>query len=312
MNKKIVTIGGRQYDALTGLALDETNQSRPPISDVKPSVIHHSQKIHHSLQKSQTLNRKVVKKEPAYQHKVTHHGQHRITRFAPITPVAQSTQIHHNVANIAPQPHPLVQHAHRKMDISTKQIHPITPKSAQVIKQEAIHQALNQPSVLHTAVTKNHTKRSKGPRFASLASAGFALLLLGGYFTYINMPNLSVRVAAVQAGINASYPSYKPDGYSLAGPVAYNDGEVELKFASNAGPQKFTITQMRSTWDSTAVKENYINSAWGGDYTTFAEHGLTVYIHDSDAVWVNGGIRYTISGDAPLSSSQIRSIASSL
>ena len=38
------------------------------------------------------------------------------------------------------------------------------------------------------------------------------------------MPTLSVRVAASQAGIDASYPSYRPDGYALNGPVTYGDG----------------------------------------------------------------------------------------
>jgi hypothetical protein len=204
--------------------------------------------------------------------------------------------------------HPIAQTIQRKVAAS-KNIQPLAPKPSHIIKQEALRDALaNSPSP-HAA---KDIKRKKSPRLLSLASGAFALLLLGGYFTYLNMPNLSVRVAAVQSGINANYPSYQPDGYRLSGPVAYNDGEVNLKFASNAGPQNFTLSQVRSTWDSSAVQENYITPKWGSDYTTFAEHGLTIYTHDSDAVWVNGGIRYTIDGDAPLSASQIRSIATSL
>lgn len=136
--------------------------------------------------------------------------------------------------------------------------------------------------------------------------------MLGGYFSYISMPNLSVRVAAAQAGIDASYPSYRPDGYRLNGPVSYADGEVSLKFAANAGPQNFTITQARTTWDSSAIQENIVTPKWGSDYTSYAENGLTIYTHDNQAVWVNGGIRYSIEGDAPLSAAQIRNIATSM
>jgi hypothetical protein len=138
-----------------------------------------------------------------------------------------------------------------------------------------------------------------------------ATLLLAGYFTYINLPNLSVRVAAAQAGIDASYPEYRPDGYRLTA-VNYNKGSVSLKFAANAGPQSYTITQQQTAWDSTAVKENYVTPNWGNDVVPYAERGLTIYAHEGNAAWVNGGIFYTISGDAPLSASQVRSIATNL
>ena len=126
------------------------------------------------------------------------------------------------------------------------------------------------------------------------------------------MPNLSVRVAAAQAGIDATYPSYRPDGYKLNGPVAYNQGEVSMKFAANAGPQDFTIVQSKTNWDSSAAKENYVKPKWGDNVMQYTEHGLTIYAHDGDAAWVNNGILYTIDGDAPLSASQIRGIATSM
>jgi hypothetical protein len=150
-------------------------------------------------------------------------------------------------------------------------------------------------------------------RRLSIASASLALFLLGGYFTYLNMPNLSVRVAAAQAGIDASYPSYRPDGYSLNGPVAYDQGEVHMTFAANAGgASNFTITQEETGWDSTAVKENLVQKEWGDNMMQYTEHGLTIYARNSEAVWVNGGILYKITGSAPLSASQIRGIATSM
>lgn len=126
------------------------------------------------------------------------------------------------------------------------------------------------------------------------------------------MPSLSVRVAAAQAGVNASYPSYHPDGYSLNGPVAYSQGEVNMKFASTTGPQNFTIGQSKSNWDSTALLQDYVKQHAGDNYITYDDHGLTIYTYESNAAWVNDGILYTITGDAPLSSDQIRQIAASM
>ncbi|MNH34248.1 hypothetical protein D3C79_948280 [compost metagenome] len=121
-----------------------------------------------------------------------------------------------------------------------------------------------------------------------------------------------MRVAAAQAGIDASYPEYHPDGYSLNGAVAYKEGEVSMKFAANGGPQNFTITQTKSSYDSEAVLDNYVKPKVGENYIPFTERGLKIYAYGGNAAWVNGGILYTISGDAPLSNSQIGNIAKSL
>lgn len=164
----------------------------------------------------------------------------------------------------------------------------------------------------HAASHKQVKQQRRLPRIMSVASASLALLLLGGYFTYLNMPSLSVRVAAAQAGVNASYPSYHPDGYSLNGPVAYTQGQVNMKFASNSGPQNFTVTQSKTSWDSSAVLDNYIKEKAGDNYITYDEHGLTIYTYGGNAAWVNGGVLYTITGDAPLSGDQIRHIATSM
>lgn len=182
-------------------------------------------------------------------------------------------------------------------------------KPSAILKKEAIDAALDKAPRHNSTNTVKHPKRSS--RFAGFASAALALLLLTGYLTYINLPNLSVRVAASQAGIDANYPGYHPDGYRLAG-VNYDKGTVSLKFAANAGPQNFTITQQQTAWDSTAVKENFVKTNWGDNVIPYSERGLTIYSHEGNAAWVNGGILYTITGDAPLSPSQVRSIATSL
>lgn len=164
----------------------------------------------------------------------------------------------------------------------------------------------------HAKSTRVRRLFKRNPRFANIATASLAILLLGGYLTYINLPNLSVRVAAARAGINATYPEYKPDGYSFSGPVAYDAGEVTLAFTSNSNKdQAYRIRERASTWDSQAVLDNLVTKE-SGTYLTYSERGLTVYTYGQKAAWVNGGILYTLDGKAPLSSEQILKIASSM
>lgn len=149
-------------------------------------------------------------------------------------------------------------------------------------------------------------------RRLSIAGAMVALLAFGGYLTYHNMPAIATRIAAAQAGINASFPSYQPSGYSLAGGISQQQGSVLMKFAANAGPGTFTLTQSRSDWDSSAVLANYVLPSFGRNFATTTSRGLTIYSTHNAAAWVNGGILYTIKGNAPLSSEQVERIAASM
>ena len=236
---------------------------------------------------------------------------HQVTKFAPrVMDIAPRSR---PVSDIHPATaHPIAKRAEERLQQArpTEAKAAVAMKPSSVIKKEAIDQALaGAPS--HREAAKQVPRARKAPRFLSFASMALSLLLLAGYLTYINLPNLSVRVAANQAGIDASYPGYSPDGYRLAG-VNYDQGSVSLKFAANAGPQNYTITQQQTSWDSTAVRENYVKTNWGDAVVPYSERGLTIYAHEGNAAWVNGGILYTITGDATLSTSQVRSIATSL
>ena len=315
MSQKTITINGTTYDAHTGMPIkNESPQSTPAPATPQPAP-NHSQDIHTSTQKSQTLNRRFVKKHdiaPRQTPKIRSDIQKNssVTKFAPhpsgITPRIMS--------DIGPVQHQMLTKAHAQLAQESRQKalrSTAAPKPAKLIKEEAIEEALRK-SPSHTLNSGQQKQPKSRSRFISVASSALALLLLGGYFTYLNMPNLSVRVAAAQAGVNASYPEYRPDGYSLNGPVAYTQGEVVMKFAANAGPQNFTVSQSKSNWDSSAVLDNYVKEKAGENYIIYNERGLTIYTFDGNAAWVNGGILYTINGDAPLSSDQVRRIATSM
>lgn len=334
--KQTITINGRHYDAHSGLAVDEPGVEVQPVVAATASKHRHSTPhattVHARTQRSHTLNRRALKRpyqdvvKPQVSHEIiprkrpgthshipVHHTAKpstTISKFAP-HPVAAPKP---RATDVAPVPHPHVVKAHTISQAKT-----LTPlakeapephRTSQEIKRSAIHQAMANTSVNHAAPKKRLLKRH--PRKISIVSASFAILLLGGYLTYLNMPSLSVRVAAAQAGINASYPNYRPDGYSLNGTVGYSQGKVTMRFASNSGPAGFTINQTKSNWDSTAVLDNYVAPRAGASYIPYTERGLTIYTYGNNAAWVNGGILYTLEGNAPLSSEQIRRIATSL
>lgn len=318
--KQTVTINGKQYDAHTGLLIAAV--PTPVTTEATPAKpVAHSSSVHASTQKSLTLKRSIVKKKAIAPKRTIGRSNDiirsrqsiaksaHITRFAPhpvtSSPSSASPDIAHMKHLSLVKAHSV--QAHAKMRATAQHI---APKPSHVVKQEIIADALAASST-KTGKTKRSLKK-RFPRIFSVASASLAVLILGGYVTYLNMPTISVRVAAAQAGINASYPDYKPDGYRLSGPVAYSEGEVSMRFAATAGPQYYTVKQSKSSWDSSAVLENRVKPKTDGQYVTYNENGLTIYTYDGNAAWVNGGILYTIEGDASLSSEQIRHIATSL
>lgn len=295
-------------------------QKTKRVSDIRASRPTSSASVHSITQKSKTLYRQAIQK-PVSRGKnlITKVGRNMdiarsksISHFGPSTVIARPTQkpaAAKTTETIMPTRHPIA----TKVDAirSTNQQHLASmTKTATEIKETAINEAfkkLDEHREEGKATVKRHFK------FVNTASIiiSTVLLLIIGYFIYINMPVLSVRVASAQAGINATFPEYHPDGYSLSGPVSYSDGEVTINFRSNTNNSKFVINQSRSSWDSTAVK-NQIAKDSNNSFVTTSERGLTIYTYGGNAAWVNGGILYRINGDATLSGDQIRRIASSL
>jgi hypothetical protein len=306
MSQKTVTINGTVYDAHTGLPIGAQAQSQSA-----PAGQHHpSQSVHRGAQKSQTLARRHVQKSanPAAARPEVQKSP-MVTKFAPHP--AGIKQGNRTISDIGPIAHPIAAKAQQQHARQQQAPAKTALKPSQMIKQEAIKEAMDKAPSHHQAGKQRKSGKKLG-RFASIGSISLALILLAGYFTYLNMPSLSVRVAAASAGVDASYPEYRPDGYSLSGSVAYNQGWVSMKFASNSGNRNFTVKQSKSSWDSTAVLDNYVKEKAGDNYIPYNERGLTIYVFNSNAAWVNDGILYTIDGDAPLSSDQIRRLATSM
>ncbi len=324
MGTNTILINGRAYDSITGLPVKATpRQSNSVFSDIgprrtgvsapakplQPRVVGTADiAVHARTQRSKTLNRSALHRPVQ-----TPTQSPQIHRFA-TQPVAAKpmTATHLQVAPVRRDITPI-----SKQVLHSVQQQPSVPTQSpnQVLKNQLIKERISEAEAAKTTKQKGgKLKRllARQPRLVSFVAASFALLLLGGYITYINLPNLSVRVAASHAGINATYPEYRPDGYSLNGPVAYAPGQVTLSFKSNTNTtQNYSIKQRATSWDSQAVLD-YVNKESHSQPTTFSEHGLTIYTYGTNAAWVNGGILYTVGGNAPLSSEQILKLASSM
>lgn len=165
-----------------------------------------------------------------------------------------------------------------------------------------------------TAPKLEHTFKKKHKArhifFALLCSGATVGALVA--FVHFSIPDLSVRVAAFQTGIDAAYPTFVPRGYSLSGVTSDKDDVVTITFNGPDGAF-FTLSEEKSTWDSTALLNNYVKKNYPSDFTTLREQGITIYVRGEKASWVNGGMLYKIEATGKyLTKEQIRNIATSL
>jgi hypothetical protein len=162
--------------------------------------------------------------------------------------------------------------------------------------------------------TKHATKKSLlSPRLRSFATAGLAVLVLGGFLAYQNATNVTLKLASNKAGFSATLPNYRPSGFSV-GKFTYNTGSVAVNFKSNSDERSFAITQKASNWDSETLKSNFVASNTSGrGYQEIHEAGRTVYLYgQNNATWVDNGVWYQVQSGGSLSDKQLLDIAVSM
>ena len=201
-------------------------------------------------------------------------------------------------AQIMNAAHPSVNTRERKEQAIARALAAVQPIEKET---DVLTRNVSTASAKSTAkLDRTHSKRKKqatekvglsaGRRFA-LAFSVAAVAVTGLAFLIINsVPDISLQVAAMQVGIDATYPAYVPRGYTMTS-VTSNDGRIRLTFSDDENT--FVITESQSSWDTSAVLNNYVKPEWE-TYTTTHENGITVYLNNSNAAWVNGGIFYTV------------------
>ncbi|MBR2588942.1 hypothetical protein IKE84_01205 [Candidatus Saccharibacteria bacterium] len=155
-------------------------------------------------------------------------------------------------------------------------------------------------------------KKKKGSRIAlALLCSAITVGALVAY-VHFNMPDISVKVAAMQTGIDASYPDIIPRGYSLKNVSSDKDGEISMTFENTDG-NTFVLTEEKTTWDSNALLTNYVKKVMSSEFSTMREQGVTIYSEGDSATWVSNGIFYKIkSYGKNLTKEQIRNLATSV
>lgn len=312
-----------------GPSIQFDSSLRPISASATPPAAHHTaQNVHQRPQKSQTLYRKALKRPehpaaeqthpapeasqtPAPIHK--HERSPMISRFAAPTQTtpAEPTpppQIVEKL-NVTPVHSSVVRAVQRQAMQKTTPSLPEEPQSGKELKEMLIKERLAEVGEPPEHPHEHRARRQ--PRIVTILASTLSLLILGGYITYMHLPDISMKVAASRAGVDATFPNYQPDGYSLNGPITYAPGEIIINYKSNSNENGFRLTEKASNWDSQAVLDNLVTKQ-SENYLTFHERGVTVYTFDNKAAWVNGGLLYTIDGDATLSSEQILRVATSM
>jgi hypothetical protein len=128
----------------------------------------------------------------------------------------------------------------------------------------------------------------------------------------LNVPVVSLKLASYRAGVNASLPNYKPIGFNVNAPARHEPGVVIINFASTNSAREFSVEQRTSTWDSNALKDD-INRQTGEDPLVYQNQGLTVFIYEDKAAWINSGKLYTLNTKgSQIATDQILKLAASM
>ena len=270
---------------------------------------------------STTLNRKYVKRPSKSGDVMVSVKRSPQVRHFSSTEVA-TKKVQDNTPVAPAKAHPMQAAAISKMQKRTASM-PVSRMTAKELKDQAIKKALADASrsmnekKMAEKVRKSEKEKSTRMHFglgrivlalSCAAAAVFAIV----YFVNLNMPDISIRVAAIQTGIEASYPSYVPRDFSLSN-IASEDGKVTLSFKSNETGDEFLLIEEQSSWDSNALLANFVKDEYGENYSIVREQGLTIYMGEDGAAWVNGGMVYKLNAATGLlTKKQICSIAVSL
>jgi len=346
-----IEVNGKKYDAVTGKRIND-GPTNPVVQQTKVQVGKtgvvdgiRRRKPHHvaknaakTLQKPKTLMRNSVnkpnktKKAPTPRKRSVEH--HNLGVSAKRAQHAQS--VHKNTAikkYAAVSADSTVVKKHAPLNVrkkpalkATKQKTVARPTDNKTVTHKrskatsALIEAALAKSTSHEQPEHKVKKRKNriihkfgiSTKAAGLSSAILAGVLLGGFFAINNVPNLSMKVAATRAGVDASIPGYRPSGFSFRGPIDYTTGRVTVSFKSNSDSRQYDLTEQNSNWNSEALLSNYI-IAQSKQYQTFLDHGRTLFIYDgSNATWVDNGIWYQIEGQSSLTTDQLIRISSSL
>ncbi len=277
----------------------------PAMRDVAPQIRSASSPLELRAKRAHTVERS------------THISRFGSTvRSAPESPVVNPAPVSKHVAqlDVVPAPaHPHTSHIQ----------HPHKTTESHATKRSPKEEAISKGLAAASSHTPTHHKKTAlrhrvakhiglGRRATNIAATSVAVLLLGSFVAYQNIPNLAVRYASIKSGVKASLPGYKPAGFAVNDAIQYSPGEVAVHYETNVDDRQYTVIQKSSSWDNNALKDNYVATT-GTQVQEYTDNGRTIYLYgDSNATWVESGVWYEIRGNSGLNTPQLIKIATSL
>ncbi len=159
---------------------------------------------------------------------------------------------------------------------------------------------------------KRSKRRGSRSVFANAAYFTAAFALIAGFFAYQNIPNVSLRIASSNSGLEGRRPGYTPSGFSMNNKIDYSPGQITLFFKSNSDDRSFKLTQTASAWDSESLQQSFLATD-NNQYQAVDSNGKKLYFYGKNNVtWVDKGIWYNLESDTDLSRSQLHSLADSI
>ena len=301
-NQKRVLISKGQAVRLKPVAAAQTNQTqKTAVAQAAEKVVQQQQQAPKQLTEQEQMQQRIASRTASNMISLKDLASVKAEADEPIAPAEEAAMVKAAKARMT---------ARKAAAESPKAL------TAQELKERAIQQALRKVSTMNDGedtgmkAAKQHFWKKK--HFKVAASMAIVTLAILGYLVSVNLPDISVRVAAIHSGIEKAYPSYVPANYRLDGLVKEENGRITMAF-KNDRDQKFILMEEKSSWDSSAVLTNYVAKNWGANYSIAKGQGLTIYVSGSNAAWVNGGVFYVINDETnTLSTSDLHDIAVSL
>ena len=341
-NNNIIEINGKRFDASTGAALshnDISSQapknhpsklssavSKPTMTDVVRKtgkhIPRHAQKpagtlMRHAVKKPSPSLKRIARAQGPADQALAKTGEEFTKKSA--MAVSSETPSKH----VKPSKNSLIRHFAPTpptqisttpiantgtLNNETPEIQSGSTQTKPKTSAELLDHALRAASSHEQKSAKNSHSHKR--RTVTKTVSGLAVLLLL-FVGYQQIPSLKLNVASARAGFSASLPTYQPPGYSL-GRLNYSSGVVSTNFKSNSDNRNYTLTQKPSTWNSQALRDNFVIGI-DKHYQVIESGGRTIFLYNgSNATWVNGGIWYIVQGGDSLTSHQLVELATSI
>ncbi len=148
-------------------------------------------------------------------------------------------------------------------------------------------------------------------RWMKLSVLLITMLGVSFFVAWQKIPQLSVKLAGMQAHVDAAIPGYKPSGYALSGPAKAANHGVTIQYASAEDKNKiYTVQEQSSNQDSTSLIAD--NSSPSQAVQTAQANGIPIVIVRNKVKCVSNGTMTTITNKAGLSPDELLSIAKSV